>query len=631
MVCRVSSHTLRLEREYQLSKVIVNKSDPACRHFVRPIDFIRLPTKPGEDPLVASIFEAPGENYLKDLVTFGPNWYNFTHRDNTCQSANPWPSTGVPLLTFLDFAVGATECLEILHHGHEMVHGELRGDAFHFAESGQVKMINFGSGARSFENGLTSAGWNTLSRETGIELKLAFIAPEQTGRMPAEPDSRTDIYSLGILFYTMLCGNTPFDGATALDVMQSVLSKRIPPVSSGRMDIPEALSMVVQRMTQRNIEERYHSTSGLKFDLVRIRELLSEGDGEGLKAFKIGSKDISCFFNLPLQQIGREKERQTIIDVIQRVSRRRRGGLKVLNSLSSNSSFSDGQLNFQYDDFMSDTSSSRGSESRLNSVSSTTPVFLDQARTQRSQDSVPHSIAEESPGPRPHLATSSRGHSNNSVEGSSSLSRSAPSSDGTIMRNTSSARTMRRKGRCEVIAVGGAPGLGKSRLVQSIQSTARSHGYFASAKFDKTKKAPFDPILKVMSSMFRQVFSEADVSSDFHNSLRNFLKNTGVWAALRSYLNLPDWLLNTSGTPKTPQQRDRDPSGRASSPAIHCGSSGHTAEAWLRSGGASKSTKFMSVFIDVLRLFALQKLCIWTLEDVQNADSESAGTVCNNV
>ncbi|KAL1643392.1 Chk1 protein kinase [Didymella pomorum] len=541
VVCRVSSHTLRLEREYQLSKVIVNKSDPACRHFVRPIEFIRLPTKPGEEPLVASIFEAPGQNYLKDLVTFGPNWYNFTSRDNSVQNNAPQSHTGVPLLTFLDFAVGATECLEILHHGHEMVHGELRGDAFHFAENGHVKMINFGSGARSFENGLTSAGWNTLSRETGIELKLAFIAPEQTGRMPAEPDSRTDIYSLGILFYTMLCGNTPFDGATALDVMQNVLSKRIPPVSAGRIDIPEALSMVIQRMTQRNIEERYHSTSGLKFDLVKIRELLSEGDGEGLKAFKIGTKDISCFFNLPLQQIGRDKERQTIVEVIQRVAKRRRGGVKVLNSLSSNSSFSDGQVNFQYEDLI-----------------------------------------------------------------------------------MSSAQTMRRKGRCEVIAVGGATGLGKSRLVQSVQGTSRSSGYFASAKFDKTKKAPFDPILKVMSSMFRQVFSEADVSSDFHNSVRSFLKNTGVWTALRSYLNLPDWLLTTGGTPKTPQQRDIDPSRRASSPAIHCGSSGHTAEAWLRSGGASKSTKFMSVFIEVLRLLAVQKLLIWTLEDIQNADSESA-------
>jgi len=235
-VCRVSTQTLRLEREFQLSKLVVEKSDPDCRHFVRPIEFVKLPTKAGENSLVASIFEAPGPNFLDDLLSFGPNHYNEDRNE----------SRVLPLLTFLDFAIGATECLEILHHGHEIVHGELRGDAFHFAPDGIVKMINFGSGARSFENGLTSAGWNLLSREVGIEQKLAFIAPEQTGRMPAEPDSRSDVHSLGVLFYTMLCGATPFGGATPLDVMQNVISKRIPPITSKRLDVPEVLSEVIQ-------------------------------------------------------------------------------------------------------------------------------------------------------------------------------------------------------------------------------------------------------------------------------------------------------------------------------------------------------------------------------------------------
>jgi predicted ATPase len=58
----------------------------------------------------------------------------------------------------------------------------------------------------------------------------------------------------------------------------------------------------------------------------------------------------------------------------------------------------------------------------------------------------------------------------------------------------------------QVIAIAGATGLGKSRLVQSVQSTARSTGYFALAKFDPAKKAPFDPILRLMSSFFRQIW-----------------------------------------------------------------------------------------------------------------------------
>ncbi|KAH9869591.1 hypothetical protein IAQ61_006799 [Plenodomus lingam] len=637
VVCRISHQTLRLEREFQLSKLVVKESDPNCRHFVRPIEFVRFTTKPGEEPLAASIFEAPGPNFLNELVTFGPNWYKFTQHQSNWQShaSQRKPNLGVPLLTFLDFAVGATECLEILHHGHEVVHGELRGDAFHFAESGMVKMINFGSGARSFENGLTSAGWNTLSREVGIELKLAFIAPEQTGRMPAEPDSRTDIYSLGIIFYTMLCGTTPFDGPTALDVMQNVISKRIPPVSSQRIDVPEALSRIIQRMTQRNIEDRYHSTSGLKSDLIRIRELLCEGDVQALKAFQVGSKDINCFFNLPLKQIGRETERQKIVDIIERVSKHRRTRLTTLNSMSSNSSYSDQRLELQFDDIVSDSTSSLGSESRPNSVPTNGTLEVCPTSQQRSQEGTilsDDSSTEKTSGSRPPPLTSKRGHSNNSLEGALTQSRSNQSinlsTETLALRQTPSSRRLRRQSRCEIIAIGGSTGLGKSRLIQSVQSAARSTGYFAMAKFDSAKKVPFDPIVKIMSSLFRQIFSEADVTTDFHNSVRGLLRNSGVWTVLRAYLDLPEWLLNTGGNPKTPHQTDvdlaKEMQRRASSPAIHCGSAGHTADAWLRSGGASKSSRFMSVFIDVLRLLTMQKLCIWALEDVQNADPESA-------
>ncbi|KAF2640308.1 hypothetical protein P280DRAFT_428266 [Massarina eburnea CBS 473.64] len=646
VVCRVSTHTLRLEREFKLAQAVEQKSDPQGCHFVRPVEFIRLPTKPGNtEPLAASIVEAPGPNYLRELVQFGPNAYKALHQDDQWKFRPIQLKGGIPLLTFLDFAVGATECLEILHHGHEIVHGEIRGDAFHFAESGIVKLINFGSGARSFENGLTSAGWNTLSKERGVELKLAFIAPEQTGRMPAEPDSRTDIYSLGILFFAMLCGETPFDGPTPLDVMQNVLSKRIPPVSSKRMDIPEALSSVIQRMMQKNIEERYYSTSGLKFDLMKIRDLLSEGDGEGLKNFRVGSKDISCFFNLPLKLIGRTKERKAIVDVIERVSKRRRHGPfgKGFNSLSSNSSYSDPRMEMNHlDEVISDSTSSQGSDSRMNSVCgpSSGPVFMEATRSihQRSQDSVPRSegsIPDEISETRPHLHSNSRGPSNHSIEGSLSLSRSNHSEGSSLLRSMSNVRNsrLRKRGRCEFISIVGATGLGKSRLVQSIQTTARSNGYFASAKFDPARKAPFEPILRLMSSLFRQIFSESDVNTEFHSNLRNYLKNTGVWSILHTYLDLPEWLLSAGDAPQTPQpaqqQRDLRPphtdgSRRASSPAVHCGASTHTAETWLRSGGASKASRFMNIFIDILRLLATQKLCIWSLEDVQNSDSESA-------
>jgi hypothetical protein len=113
-----------------------------------------------------------GENYLPKVVDYGPAWYKGRKVGDKYEAVRDefQPVEPIPLQTFLDFAVGATECLEILHHGQRIVHGEIRGDAFHMnVETGSVKLINFGSGLRTFEHGLTSTGWSTLSKEVGGE------------------------------------------------------------------------------------------------------------------------------------------------------------------------------------------------------------------------------------------------------------------------------------------------------------------------------------------------------------------------------------------------------------------------------------------------------------------------------
>lgn len=454
VVARVSRHILRLEREFQLAQQVTRNSDPDCKHFVRPLELIRLPSRHGGEPLIVSTFEAPGRNYLRELVEFGPNAYRgIANRESWDLEALSLKAAGeIPLLLFLDFAIGAAECCEILHHGNRLVHGEIRGDAFFFdPTTGAVKMLNFGSGARSFENGLTSAGWYSLSRERGVEHKLQFIAPEQTGRLPAEPDSRTDIYSLGILFGYMLTGVPPFEGDTPLEIMQSVLSRRIPPVSSIRLDIPDALSRVIARMTNKNIEERYASATGLKHDLLQIQKLLSEGDMQGLKNFQIGSKDVSSFFHLPQKLIGRDVERRKLLDIIETVSRRQQfPPLKnTLYSISSSSSISDTRFeSFHLDEAGSDSTSSRGSE-KINGC----PVssLLESSRIpSRTLDSIPdseHSSTEDFT-VRPLHESKNPGDAKFGVSNSSSFpSIGKPSStDGTAKLRRTTSR-MRRKGR----------------------------------------------------------------------------------------------------------------------------------------------------------------------------------------
>lgn len=515
IVARVSKHMVRLERQYQLGKTVIANTDPEGRHLARALQLLRLPPrKAGDYPLCCIIYEWTGPNHLREMCSCGPAWYGLNGLSKDSPKDDPGPTS---LTDFFGFAVGASECCEMLHQGNRIVHGELRPDSFHYnRHTTAVTLINLGSGVRSFEYGLTSAGWSTLSREIGVEHKLQFIAPEQTGRLPAAPDSRTDIYSLGIIFWCMLTGKIPFPAETPLEVMHGILSRHVPPVSStDRLDVPDALSAVIQKMVCRNLNQRYHSATGLKWDLLQIQQLLSEGDSEALKVFKVGTKDVNCFFNLPNVVIGRDRERQAILNVIEKVVQQQRRAVPQsrtgLPAASSNSSSLESRIDtsFQAVDTVSDGAS----------VQSTMGPIYDNFH---SGGAPGHELF---PGLLKCRSVENVG-SGSLLDGPSEALKS---------------QQFKRKGNCEVIILSGVAGLGKSCLVQSVQHVARSHGYFASAKFDQAKRTPFEPVLKVISSLFRTIFSESDVHSDFHNSLRSFVQP--VWPFLHHILGLPEWLL----------------------------------------------------------------------------------------
>jgi serine/threonine protein kinase len=487
VIARVSTHSLRLEREYHVTKSLKQSSDPNCVHTVVQIEFVRLPTQQGDrEPLVVSIFESPGPNYLKELVNFGPAWYTGSNQPKSLRdsisSSTDSPGEHIPLPIFLEFAIGASECLELLHHGQNTVHGEIRADAFHFNQkTGTVKLINFGSGRRSFENGLTSAGWSSLSKELGVKNKLQFIAPEQTGRMPAEPDSRTDIYSLGVLFWSMLTREPAFDGDTPMDIVQSALSRRLPPVSSIRMDIPDVLSSVIQRMTQKQIDERYHSVSGLKHDIVEIHKMLGDGDEEALKNFVIGSRDVSSFFVLPASLFGRQEQHEKILRVVEKVSKRQRFTLTKENGyrVGSNTSISNETLELA--DGSSDASSRGGRDSRTNSAANAVNYTWSPNPDQVSNHLMQHSpvtskVAMHKDDSRDSIATRA---SVNTLDTATTWSNGL---DGQLnnglahLTTRRNSQKSRRRERCEVITISGGAGLGKTSLVQSVQPFIRKLG-----------------------------------------------------------------------------------------------------------------------------------------------------------
>lgn len=609
-----------------------------------------LPSHQGDEAtLIVSIFESPGRNYVKDLLDLGPAFLapRFPDGSDVFGKSDATESQGrVSLSTFLDFAIGACECLELLHYGSRVVHGELRADAFHFnRDNGVVKLINFGSGPRSFENGLTSSGWMTLSREIGVNYKLQHVAPEQTGRMPAEPNSRTDIYGLGVLFWIMLTGRPPFQAEIPIDIIQAVLGRRIPLVSSERIDIPDVIAKIIQKMTQKQMDDRYHSTSGLKYDLVEVQRLLGEGDNDGLAEFSIGSKDVSSIFVLPTYIAGRNEERDRIVQVIEKVAKwqessedRGRLGVYAFGSTSGTSAMSERFDGLETGTKSSDTSSIAGRNSE--SSPALGPYSSTQVLVHSPHDNTVGSSA--APVEKPPLEAND---SNESIQTTITLetqkSGLRPDSSGMqhhgpiqTPRRQSSHKSLRRH-RCELISITGAAGAGKSSLIQSTQADIRTLGYFASSKFDPARKAPFEPLLRAMGSLFRQIFSESDVNSEYHNMVRKHIRS--LWPTTCSMLDIPESLISTDvqythkltsfssqqGLNGSRRGEIGDNSSARSALSGNMSAGNQTGSDFLREGANPRSLKFMTIFVEVLRILSTNKLICLCLDDIQFADEES--------
>ncbi|OAA63017.1 two-component sensor protein histidine protein kinase [Cordyceps fumosorosea ARSEF 2679] len=660
IVARISLHTFREERAFQIAKNFLAKADPNAHHIVRPLDLMRLPPTSGDrSALVVAIYQRIGPNYLFDVLDMGPALYRARKDGESYQSYSDLqlaPRQTISLEHFLDFAIGAAECLEILHHHHGMIHGELRGDAFHFnVETNQVRIVSFGSGLRSFEHGLTSTGWSTLSKEIGAKNKLLYISPEQTGRMPAEPDSRTDIYSLGVLFWTLLTRQPVFSGDNPLDIVQGVLNKKIPNVTTVRLGIPDVIGRIIQRCTAKNVADRYLSASGLRHDLVLVQEHLGNGDLQALADLHIGSKDVSSFFLLPTVMIGRDKERNELLRVIDRVSRSHSVQARGPHPKSSDGS------SFHNDAFLPDDASSEGASSTgdgntRRSASFTQTSINDQRLFKGSfQSSAPadshnsdsastsHSINTL---PAPRIARRWERHQSMSNDTNSAADSSGydgsrhggvDSGASTLSRQLGTAK-FRRRGHCEVVVIDSAGGLGKSCLIQSVLPDIRRRGYCATAKFDSARRAAHGPLIKLLSSLFKQVWGERNTDTPFHQALKQYVRP--VWPMLHKTLGLPEFLLGPADTVASRTISLSQSSGlrnngrvgkrRGSSPGISPGPSGggtsiasQTAHDFLRVGASTKTRRFVNTFLDVLRVFTHHKLICFCLEDLHFADEES--------
>lgn len=666
VVARVSYHVLREERAFHTMKNLIATADLTQDHTIKPLDLIRLAPHPGDrGQIIVAIYQSPGRSLLPNIMDLGPAFYYCRKVEDrwVADTRGKQLDPPISLNLFLEFAIGATQCLEMIHHGLGIIHGEVRGDSFNFnEETGKVKLITFGSGVRSFEHGLTSTGWSSLSKELGAKNKLLYISPEQTGRMPAEPDTRTDIYSLGVMFWILLTQSPVFDGDSPLDIVQGVLVKRIPNVSTIRLDVPDVLGKIIQKCTAKNVGDRYHSASGLRHDLVKVHEFLCDGDWQALKEWHIASRDVSSFFMLPSMMIGRQRERAELLRVIERVAKSHAMAQRGANRFSDGSNLSNEFMDGA--DLSSEGASSEGGGGNRQSGAYTATTTSDPKSRSSVIPSVYSNDFQFAPGdnislgnPTPQSTRSSikpwERHQSVSFETRSLVNSFSeerdfrhtltPDSSSSLSRQLGSAK-FRRRGHCEIVTIEGAGGLGKSCLVQSVLSDVRRNGYCATAKFDTARRTAFGPLLRLLSSLFRQVWGERNTETQFHQTLKQYIRP--VWPMLHKVLGLPEFLIgpvdttvsrsmsNSSGAtiqtrnraPGLIKRRGSSPGGTSTPPqSSYRGSvvSTSSSQDFLRTGASTKSIRLMNTILDVLRMFAHHKFICFVLEDLHFADDES--------
>ncbi len=216
------------------------------------------------------------------------------------------------LADVLELAIQLATTLGVLEK-ERIIHKDIKpANILIHPETKQIKLIDFSIAS-------------LLPRETPeilnpnlLEGTLAYLSPEQTGRMNRGIDYRTDFYALGVTLYELLTGELPFRAEEPLDMIHCHLAQIAVPVQIVNSDIPIVVSQLVAKLMAKNAEDRYQSAIGLQQDLEQcLDQWLAQGS---VAEFELGVWDVGDRFIIPEKLYGRAIEVQTLLATFERVS-----------------------------------------------------------------------------------------------------------------------------------------------------------------------------------------------------------------------------------------------------------------------------------------------------------------------
>jgi serine/threonine protein kinase len=216
------------------------------------------------------------------------------------------------LAEFLSIAIQIARGLGEIHAAN-IIHKDINpSNIVYNPQTGQVKIIDFGISTKfTREN-------PTIKNPHLIEGTLAYMSPEQTGRMNRTLDRSTDFYSLGATFYRLLTQRLPFETDDPLELVHCHIAKQPIPPHELNPEVPIAVSNIVMKLLAKTSEDRYQNTLGLKADLKECLTQLQQ-NGEILD-FPLVRYEICDQFTIGQKLYGREAEIETLLSTFQRIA-----------------------------------------------------------------------------------------------------------------------------------------------------------------------------------------------------------------------------------------------------------------------------------------------------------------------
>jgi PAS domain S-box-containing protein len=246
---------------------------------VRPLELVR------EGSLIQLMLEDPGGTPLVHLLV-----------------------APMKTATFLPIAISTATSLGKLHQ-RGLVHKDIKPSHI---------LVNCIDGHARFTGfGLASKLPRERQAPETIAGTLAYMAPEQTGRMNRSIDSRSDLYSIGVTFYEMLTGSLPFTASDPIEWVHCHIAKKPQPPSVRVETVPEMLSQIVMKLLAKTAEERYQTAASVEHDL---RRCLTDWESHGrINPFVLGEQGTSDRLLIPEKLYGREREVDTLIAAFDRI------------------------------------------------------------------------------------------------------------------------------------------------------------------------------------------------------------------------------------------------------------------------------------------------------------------------